>query len=67
VPETPLSVQLLDHLDHPIEGYEAKVGTNGVYETIAWPKPLPGGKKIALRVNFPTGSAAKVYAIYLND
>lgn len=67
VPETPLTVQLLDHLDHPLEGYEAKVSTNGVYETISWPKPLPTGKKVALRVNFPSSSAAKVYAIYLND
>ena len=65
--ETPLSVQLLDHLDHPLDGFEAKIATNGVHVPIKWPKPIPSGKKLALRVNFPAGCTARVYAIYLND
>jgi len=65
--DAPLSIQLLDHLDRPLDGYEAKVSTNGVRVPLKWAKPLPEGKKIALRVNYPTNSTAKVYAIYLND
>jgi hypothetical protein len=65
--EVPLSIQLLDHLDHVLQGYEAKVTTNGVRVTVSFPKPLPAGRKLALRVNYPANSAAKVYAIYLND
>jgi hypothetical protein len=66
-PENPLIVQLLDPLDHPLDGYEVKLTTSGVRVPLTWSKPLPAGKKLALRVNFPAGSTAKVYAIYLND
>jgi hypothetical protein len=66
-PDAPLSVQLLDHLDHILDGYEAKVTTNGVRVPLTFSKPLPEGKKLALRVNFAAGCAAKVYAIYFNN
>jgi len=65
--DSPLKLQLLDHLDRPLEGCEATVTTSGVHVPVKWPKPLPAGQKIALRVNYPADSAAKVYAIYLND
>lgn len=65
--DSPLKLQVLDHLDRPLEGYESTVTTSGVHVPVKWPKPLPAGKKIALRVNYPAGCAAKVYAIYLND
>ena len=66
-PEAPLFIQLLDHLDHPLEGYQASLTANGVRVPVVWPKPLPANKKTALRVNFPASSGAKIYAIYLND
>jgi hypothetical protein len=61
---SPLQVQLLDHLDHPLEDYTATVTASGVHQVITWPKPLPKDKRIALRVNFPEKSTAKVYAVY---
>ncbi|MEZ5385982.1 MAG: hypothetical protein R3F13_10755 [Prosthecobacter sp.] len=66
-PDAPITVQLLDHLDHPLEGFDVKLTTNGVRVPIHWPKPLPAGKNIALRVNYPENCTAKVYAIYFND
>lgn len=65
--ETPLQLQLLDHLDRPLDGYTTKVQTNGVRVPVAWPKPLPAAKRVALRVQFPEQSAAKLFAIYLTD
>jgi hypothetical protein len=66
-PESPLRVQLLDHLDHAPDGFELTVTTSGLRVPLKWPKPLPAGKKIALRVNYPAHSSARVYAVYLND
>jgi hypothetical protein len=62
--ESPLTVQLLDHLDRPLEGFETKVTNSGIRVPLKWPKPLPD-QKIALRVNYPENSAARVFAIYL--
>jgi hypothetical protein len=63
--DAPLTVQLLDHLDHVLDGYEAEVKTNGVRVPLSFSKPLPAGKKLALRVNFAANCAAKVYAVYV--
>jgi hypothetical protein len=63
-PESPLKLQLLDHLDHPLDGFELTLTTNGVRVPLKWPKPLPEGKQIALRVSYSANSQAKVYAIY---
>ena len=63
--ESPLRVQLLDPLDRPLAGFEASVTTNGVQVPVKWPKALPS-RKVALRVNYPEGSSARVYAIYLD-
>lgn len=65
--DAPLSIQLLDHLDRVLDGYEAKVTTNGVRVPIKFAKPLPAGKKLVLRVNYSANCTAKVYAVYLND
>ncbi len=64
--DAPVTVQLLDHLDHPLDGYTTTITTNGLHQTIQWPKPLPT-QKLALRVNFPANSKAKLYAVYLED
>jgi hypothetical protein len=63
--EKALEVQLLDHLDRPLEGYEAKITTNSTSAVIQWPKALPKDKRVALKVLFPVGSTARVYAVYL--
>ncbi len=66
-PEVPLTADLLDHLDRPIAGYVASITQNGTQQPLIWPKALPAGQKLALRVKFPSNSSARVYAIYLND
>lgn len=66
-PEAPLKVQLLDHLDQPLDGYSATVTQDGLRQPIKWNQPVPAGKKVALRVNFPVNSSARVYAVYLDD
>lgn len=65
--DSPLTVQLLDHLDHPLEDYTASVTESGVHQVITWPKPLPKDTRIALRVNFPEKSPAKIFAVYAGD
>ena len=65
--ESPLTVQLLDHLDQPISGYTSTITQNGLHQTIVWPKPLPAGQKVALRVDYPAESSARVFAVYFND
>jgi hypothetical protein len=64
-PDAPLTVQLLDHLDHALDGFDAKVSTNGVHVPLTFSKPLPEGKKLSLRVNFAANCGAKVYAVYV--
>jgi hypothetical protein len=64
--ETPVKVQLIDHLDRPMPGYEATLTQSGLHQRIAWPKPIPAGEQVAVRIHFPEHSTAKVYAIYLN-
>jgi hypothetical protein len=66
-PGAPLRIQALDHLDRPLDGLATTLDTNGVRVPLRWPRPLPNGRKIALRVNYPASSLAKVYALYLND
>lgn len=64
-PDAPLKVQLLDHLDHPLDGYVAEVSSNGVHVPLAFSKPLPSDKKLSLRVNFSADCRARVYAVYV--
>lgn len=66
-PESPLQIQLLDHLDRPLDGFDLILATSGIRVPLKWAKPMPAGKNIALRVNYPANSAAKVYAVYFND
>jgi hypothetical protein len=64
-PESPITLQLLDPLDRPMEGMETRLTSSGVKVEATWPKPLPAGQKLALRVNYPANSQARVYAVYL--
>lgn len=69
----PIHIELLDHLDRPIPGYSgaeaAMVTSNGVQIQVNWSGKsyLPASKKLAVKVKFPVGSKAKVYALYLSN
>jgi hypothetical protein len=63
--EAPLKLQLLDHLDRRLEGFDLTLTTNGIRVPLKWLKPLPD-QKIALRVDYPENSAARVFAVYLD-
>ncbi len=43
----------------------AKVSTSGLRVPVAWSTPVTGGRKRALRVRYPVGSRARVYAVYI--
>ncbi len=60
----PLEVQLLDHLDRHLDGWKIKVTSNGIRVPLVWERPLPVGLRTALKVKFPAGSEAQVYAVY---
>lgn len=70
----PLTIELLDDSDRPIAGYSGKdaatVTSNGTQLEVVWPKTrtaaLPTGRTVAVKVNFPVESKAKVFAIYIN-
>ncbi len=69
-PDAPLEIELLDHLAKPLPGFSGadavKITGNDIRLPITWSKKMPSGK-LALRVKYPSGSKAKVYAIYLNE
>ena len=60
-------VTMHDHLDQPLAGYTATITQSGTQQMIEWSKAPPAGNRIALRMNFPVNSSARVYAIYRND
>ena len=64
-PATPLTVELLDRRAQPIPGYSIKLTSSGLRVPIVWSKPVTGGSKLALRVHYPNGSPARVYAVYI--
>jgi hypothetical protein len=66
-PDAPLTMQLLDSLDRPIAGCATTLSQNGIHQPVRWSGALPAGQSVALRVNFPANSSARVYALYLND
>lgn len=61
----PLTVQLLDHLDRPLSGYQTQITTNGTRVALQWGKPLPENQLLALKVHFSPGCTAQVYAVYV--
>lgn len=73
--ESPLLVELLDDYDRPVPGYSgadaAMVMSSGVRQVIEWPKSktavLPKGKLLAVKVHFPAGSAAHLFALYVTS
>ena len=74
-PEAPLTAELLDDSDRPVSGASgadaARVTEPGLAQRIVWPKLVkaggPAGRKFALKISFPPASAAKVYAVYIDQ
>ncbi|QDV26388.1 glycoside hydrolase family protein [Aureliella helgolandensis] len=66
-PNSPLTVELLDHRAQPIPEYSVAISTSGVHVPVVWPRPAHAGQKRALRVRYPVASPARVYAIYVSD
>jgi hypothetical protein len=71
----PITVELLDDRDQPLPDYAganaAAVSEDAVHAAVIWPKfgsnRLPEGQPLALRVNFPAGGKARLYALYVGD
>jgi hypothetical protein len=64
-PDAPLTVELLDRRAQPIPEYTAKVSTNGLRVPVVWAKPETARGKRALRIRYPVGSQAHVFAVYI--
>ena len=63
--DAPLTVELLDRRAQPIPGYSTTVSTSGFRVPVVWSKPVTAARKRALRVRYPVGSPAHVYAVYI--
>ncbi len=66
-PDAPLMVELLDHRAQLIPGYSTEVSTSGVHVPVVWSRPAIASRKRSLRVRYPVGSGAHVYAAYIAD
>ncbi len=74
-PGAPLKIEVLDDRDQPLQDYSgenaAVVSRDGPHAAVTWPKTnssqLPTGKAVALRVNFPAGGKARLYALYVGE
>lgn len=70
-PESPLRLELLDHLDRPLPGFSGsnavQITASGTQKSVTWPNSrnlrLPTGTRFAIRVHFPVRSTARVYAL----
>lgn len=71
--DAPLTIELLDHLDRPLQGYSgaeaSAIASDGTQVRVVWPGKtyLPANRKFAVKVKFPINSTAKVYALYLTQ
>ena len=71
----PLRVELLDDRDRALSGYSgaaaALVAANGLAVDVVWPgnrsTDLPAGRPFAIKVAYPVGSTARIYAVYVAD
>lgn len=66
----PLRVELVDERDRPLLGYAgeaaALVAEPGVRQPVVWPAGvMMPARPCALRISFPQGSAARLYAVYV--
>jgi hypothetical protein len=58
----PLTVEALDDRDRVVAS--ARIENDGLHREVVWTNGKPPGRG-SLRVSFPAGSAAKLYAIYI--
>lgn len=69
--DKPIRIELLDELAEPVAGFSgndaAVVAASGVRTEVTWKSTLPAGKKFGLRVHFPAGGEAKLYAAYATN
>jgi hypothetical protein len=71
----PLLVELLDARDRTLSGFSgataAKIGSGGLAVDVIWPgsrsADLPVGQPFAIKVTFPVGSTARIYAVYVTE
>lgn len=63
--DTPITVQLLDEFARPVGGESAQVTISGTRVEVPFANAIPAEKSYALRVTFPEGGDAKVYALYV--
>jgi hypothetical protein len=63
--DVPLTVELLNRRAQPLADYSTTVSTSGLRVPVVWSKPATAGRKRALRVRYPAGSPAQVYAVYI--
>ena len=61
----PLTIDVLDERDVPVPGLSAKVSEDGLHREVVWARGKPSGRG-SLRVSFPAGSTAKLFAIYVD-
>jgi len=64
--DLPLTVELLDKQAKPIPGYSVEILKSGIRVPVVWPKPVPGNQKVAVKVSYPVGSRARLYALYID-
>jgi hypothetical protein len=70
-PDAPLEIELLDENARPILGFSqdasAAITKGGTRIAVNWRSPLPAKQKLSLRLVFPEGGAAKLFALYLAE
>jgi hypothetical protein len=72
-PDQPVTVELLDEADRPLADYAgenaASITWDSVHAPAIWPKAksnrLPARQAVALRIKFPAGGKARLYAAYV--
>ena len=67
----PLKVELLDERAQPVPGFSqdaaAIITVSGTRVPVNWRSPVPARQPFALRVVFPAGGAAKLFALYVAE
>ena len=67
----PLIVELLDEYDRLLPGLSgtdaARIPGSGTRSEVVWSQPVPIDQTFAVRVSFPSGGDAKLYALYVED
>lgn len=70
-PDLPLEIALLDEKARPIPGFSedasAAITKPGTRVAVNWRSPLPAKEKLSVRVSFPEGGVAKLFALYVAE